>query len=112
MAKATKIKLDTLYEVRAASEATPQFYTVPTIEIYAAEAAVTIRATTNPDYDQGYADLPVVTSSAVAGDVYQTDAARAVKFVSFSSSDSDAEVYVSGFILTEKPEPEDDNEGE
>lgn len=110
MSKAVKIKLDTLYEVRAASEATPQFYTVPTIEIYSAQSNVTIRATTNPDYDEGYADLPVVTSEAAAGDVYQTDAARAVKYMSFSSSDTEAEVYVSGFILTEKPEPEDDGE--
>lgn len=108
MAKAIKIKLDTLYSVRGASETSPQNYTDATIEVFAADSSVTIRATTNPDYDQGYADLPVVTSQAAAGDVYQTDATRAVSFMSFSCSDSAAEVYVSGFVMTELPEPNED----
>ena len=106
MSQGIKIKLDQLYEVRCASEPTPAHYTPATVEIFDAGSAVTIRATTNPEFDGGYADLPVVTSSAVEGEIYQCDLTRSVRFLSFSCSDSDAEIYVSGFVLTEKDEPE------
>lgn len=105
MSKAIKVKLDTLYAVKAASEPTPAHYTPATIEVFDADSAVTIRATTNPDYDGGYADLPEVTTSAAKGEIYQCDLTRAVRFLSFSCSDSSAEIYVSGFTMTEKDEP-------
>lgn len=115
MSTAIKVKLDQLYEVRCASEISPAHYTPATVEIFDADSAVTIRATTNPDFSGGYADLPVATDEAIEGEIYECDLTRSVRFISFSCSDSDAEIYVAGFVLTEVDEPEtpsDDNEGE
>lgn len=106
MSKAIKVKLNQLYEVSAASEPAPAHYTPATVEIVDASSAVTIRATTNPDYEGGYADLPVVTDEAAEGEVYQCDLVRSVRFVSFSCTDTEAEIYVAGFKLEEKEEPE------
>lgn len=107
MSTAIKVKLDTLYAVKAASEVSPAHYTPATVEIFDAGSDVTIRATTNPDYNGGYADVPVVTTEAASGDVYLCESDRAVKFISFSCSDSTAEIYVSGFTMTEVAEPND-----
>ena len=101
MSKAIKVKLDTLYSTECAGEPIPTHYSPASIEIYKASSDVTIRATTNPDFAESYDDLPVVTSEAQEGDVFECSVTRAVRFVSFSSSDSEAEVYVSGFILKE-----------
>lgn len=99
MATALKIRLNQLYKVSAASETTPNFYTPATIEIVSATSDVTICATTNPDFDGAYNELPVCTSEAKAGEVYQTDVTRSVRFISFSCLDSAAEIYVAGFKL-------------
>lgn len=99
MSTAIKIELNELYEVRFAGEPTPAHFTKPTIEIFSASSDVTIRATTNPDFDGTYDELPVCTSEAQVGDVYVTDAGRAVRFVSFSCGDSSAEIYLSGFVV-------------
>lgn len=112
MSQGIKVKLDQLYEVRCASEPTPAHYTPATVEIYDASSAVTIRATTNPDFAGGYADLPEVCDDAAEGDILQCDLTRSVRFLSFSCSDADAEIYVSGFVLTEKDEPETPDEPE
>lgn len=101
MAKAIKVKLDTLYAVDIASEKLPAHYTPATIEIFSAGSAVTIRATTNPDFSGTYSDLPEVCNDAAQGDVFETEVTRSVRFVSFSCSDSTAEIYVSGFSMTE-----------
>lgn len=105
MAKAIKVKLDQLYKAEAAGEPLPAHYTPATVEIFTASSAVTIRATSNPDYDGGYADLPVSTDEAVEGEVWECDLTRSVRFLSFSCSDANAEIYVSGFRLEEVAEP-------
>lgn len=105
MANAVKIKLDQLYKTKCAGEPSPDHYTPATVEVYSAGSDVTIRATSNPDFAGGYADLPECTSEAAQGEVWECDLTRSVRFVSFSCSDSDAEVYVSGFKLEEVPEP-------
>ena len=110
MATATKVKLDQLYKVSMASEPSPAHYTPATVEIFDAGSAVTIRATTNPDYSGGYADLPVATDEAVEGELYECDVTRSVRFISFSCSDSEAEIYVAGFKLEEVEEPESEGE--
>lgn len=117
MSKAIKVKLDQLYKVEMAGENSPAHYTPATVEIFDADSAVTIRATTNPDYDGGYADLPVATNEAAEGEIYQCDLTRSVRFISFSCSDSSAEIYVAGFKLEEvaepvEPEPEPESEPE
>lgn len=124
MSTAIKVKLNQLYKVSMAGEPSPAHYTPATVEIYDASSAVTIRATSNPDYDGGYADLPVSTDEAVEGEVWECDLTRSVRFLSFSCSDANAEIYVSGFRLEEveepvtpepEPEPEEEpseNEGE
>ena len=119
MAKAAKIKLDTLYKVSCSSEPSPAHYTPVTVEVYSASSNVTIRATTNPDFDGAYDDLPVVTTEAAEGEIYECPFSRSVRFVSFSCSDSDAEIYMAGFVANEiipepepESEPEDENEGE
>lgn len=116
MSKAIKVKLNQLYKTEMAGESSPAHYTPATVEIFSASSAVTIRATTNPDYAGGYADLPVSTEEAVEGEIYECDLTRSVRFVSFSCSDSSAEIYVAGFKLEEvtepaepEPEPEPDN---
>ena len=101
MSKAIKVKLDTLYKVSCATEPTPAHYTPVTIEVYGASSAVTIRATTNPDFAGDYDDLPVMANDAAAGDVYECPFARSVQFVSFSCSDSSAAIYMSGFVAKE-----------
>lgn len=101
MANAIKIKLDTLYKAKCAGEPNPAHYTQATVEIFSASSDVTIRATTVPDFDGTYSDVPEVTTEAKEGEVWQCEATRAVRFLSFSCSDSDAEIYVSGFVLTE-----------
>lgn len=118
MSKAIKVKLNQLYKTEMAGESSPAHYTPATVEIFSASSAVTIRATTNPDYAGGYADLPVSTEEAVEGEIYECDLTRSVRFVSFSCSDTSAEIYVAGFKLEEvaepaesepEPEPEPDN---
>lgn len=115
MSTAIKVKLNQLYKVSMAGEPSPAHYTPATVEIYDTSSAVTIRATSNPDYEGGYADLPEVLSDGAKGDLYQCDLTRSVRFLSFSCSDSEAEIYVSGFKLEEVEEPEEtpsENEGE
>lgn len=112
MSRGIKVKLDTLYRVSAASEATPAHYTPVTAEIVSATSAVTIRATTNPDFDGVYSDLPVQASDAAAGDVYESKYARSLQFISFSCSDTSAEIYVSGLKMEEVPVESDENEGD
>ena len=112
MSKAIKVKLDQLYKVDMASEVSPAHYTPATVEIFDADSAVTIRATTNPDYEGGYADLPVATDEAVEGEIYQCDLTRSVRFISFSCSDTSAEIYVAGFKMEEIDEPETTSEPE
>lgn len=112
MSTSIKIKLDQLYEVAAASEPAPAHYTPATVEIVSASSAVTIRATTKSDFEGGYADLPTVVDDAAEGEVYQCDLTRSVRYVSFSCSDSSAEIYVAGFKLTEKEEPVEPEEPE
>lgn len=104
MSKAVKLKLDTLYFVEAADERSPQSYTRPTIEIYSATSDVTIRATTKPDFTGTATQLPVVTSEAEAGEIYDTTSARAVRYVSVSCSDTDAVIYMTGFKVKEVPQ--------
>lgn len=101
MSKGIKVKLDTLYKVSCASEKLPAHYTPATIEIFDASSAVTIRATTNPDFNDTYANVPEVTSSAAEGEVYECPYTRSLQFVSFSCSDTDAVIYVSGLIMEE-----------
>lgn len=103
MSTSQKVKLDTLYKVRCAFESAPHHYSLPTVEIYSAESDVTIRATTVNDFVGTYDQLPVVTSEAAQGDVFVSVAGRAINYMSFSSSDSNAEVYISGFIAEEVP---------
>mgnify|MGYP007133705357 CR=1 FL=1 len=52
MSRAIKVKLDTLYKVSMASEVSPAHYTPVTVEAVSASSNVTIRATTNPDFDE------------------------------------------------------------
>ena len=110
MSTAIKVILNQLYKVSMAGEPSPAHYTPATVEIYDASSAVTIRATSNPDYEGGYADLPVVLSDGAEGDLYQCDLTRSVRFLSFSCSDANAEIYVSGFRLEEVGEPESEEE--
>ena len=105
MSKAIKVKLNQLYKTEMAGESSPAHYTPATVEIFSASSAVTIRATTNTDYEGGYADLPVATDEAAEGEIYQCDLTRSVRFVSFSCSDASAEIYVAGFKLEEVAEP-------
>lgn len=106
MSNAIKVKLDTLYSAKCAGEPNPAHYTQATVEIFSAGSDVTIRATTVPDFDGGFSAVPEVTTEAKEGEVWQCEATRAVRFLSFSCSDSTAAIYVSGFILKELPEPE------
>ena len=101
MSKAIKVKLNQLYKTEMASESSPAHYTPATVEIVSASSAVTIRATTNTDFDGAYSDLPVVTDEAAQGEVWQCDLTRSVRFVAFECSDSSAEIYVAGFKLEE-----------
>ena len=101
MSKAIKVKLDTLYKVSCASEPTPHHYTPITVEVVSAASDVTIRATTNPDFAGEYNQLPVATNEAAEGEVYECPFARSLQFVSFSCSDSTAEIYLAGLIATE-----------
>lgn len=106
MSKAIKVKLDTLYKVSCASETTPAHYTPVTVEIVSAASDVTIRATTNPDFDEDYDDLPEQLTDGAQGDVYECDYARSLSYVSFSCSDSTAEIYVAGLRMEEIPTEE------
>jgi hypothetical protein len=111
MSKGIKIKLDTLYATECASELSPAHYTPATVEVFSASSDVTVRGTTNPDFDGTASELPAV-GTASQGDVLQCDLTRSVRFLSFSCSDSSAEIYVSGFRLDEVPVEEnsgDDN---
>lgn len=109
MSKGIKVKLDTLYKVSAASEPTPAHYTPVTVEVVSASSAVTIRATTNPDFDGTYSELPSQVTDAIAGEILECQYARSLAFASFSCSDSSAAVYVAGLRLEEVPS---ENEGE
>lgn len=114
MSKGIKIKLDTLYATECASELSPAHYTPATVEVFSASSDVTVRGTTNPDFDGTASELPAV-GTASEGDVLQCDLTRSVRFLSFSCSDSSAEIYVSGFRLEEIPVEEnsdDDNSGD
>lgn len=110
MSTAIKVKLNTLYKVSCATEPTPAHYTPVTVEIVSAASDVTIRATSNPDFDGDYSELPEQITEGSAGDVYESKYARSLRFVSFSCSDSDAAIYVAGLKLDEVPVVE--NEGE
>lgn len=114
MANAVKIKLNQLYRTKCAGEPSPDHYTPATVEVFSASSNVTIRATSNPEYSGGYADLPVCTTEAAEGEVWECDLTRSVRFLSFSCSDANAEIYVSGFRLeeVEEPEPEPEPESE
>lgn len=101
MSTAIKAKLDTLYKVSAASELTPAHYTPVTVEIVSASSSVIIRATTNPDFDGTYSELPSQVVDAAAGEVYESLYARSLQFISFSCSDSSAEIYVAGLKMEE-----------
>lgn len=102
MSNAIKVELDKLYRV---SPINVNFVgnEKPSIEIFSAGSNVTIRATTNGDFKDAYSNVPEVTNSAVQGEVYVTDCGDNIKFMSFSCSDSTAEVYVSGLNLTVTP---------
>ena len=101
MSTAIKVKLNTLYKVSCATEPTPAHYTPATVEIYSASSDVTIRATTKPDFNGTYSELPVMINDGAEGEVYECPYARSIQFVSFSCSDSDAEIYMSGFVTKE-----------
>lgn len=102
MSNAIKVELNTLYRV---SPTNVNFVGLakPTVEIFSAGSAVTIRATTNGDFTGTYSDVPKVTDAASQGEVYVTDCGENIKFMSFSCSDSTAEVYVSGLNLIVSP---------
>lgn len=101
MSRAIKVKLDTLYKVSMASETTPAHYTPVTVEAVSASSDVTIRATTNPDFDGDYDDLPVQVSDMAEGDVFESPYTRSLQFIAFECSDSSAEIYVAGLNLKE-----------
>lgn len=103
MANTIKVKLDTLYRVSPVKE---NFVSAgkPTIEIYSANGDVTIRATTNEEYVGDPSSLPLVTDEAAANEVYVTDCEDSIRFLSFSCSDSDAVILVSGLNLMESPQ--------
>lgn len=101
MSKAVKIKLDTLYKVETATETVPHHYTPVTVEVVSASSDVTIRATTNPDFDGEYNQLPVQLSDGAEGMIYECPYVRSLQFVSFSCSDSSAEIYVAGLKMKE-----------
>lgn len=102
MPKAIKVELDTLYRVMPVKT---NFVgnDKPTIEIFSAGSDVTIRGTTNGDFEDSYANLPEITDQAAQGEVYVTDCGQNIKFLSFSCSDTTAEIYVSGFNLIVSP---------
>lgn len=112
MSRAVKIKLDTLYKVETATEPTPHHYTPVTVEIVSASSDVTIRATTNPDFVGEYNQLPVQLSDGAEGSIYECAYARSLRFVSFSCSDSSAEIYVAGLVMEEAPVEEPESEPE
>ena len=93
-----KVELDKIYRV---SPENINFVGVhkPCIEIASANSDVTIRATTNPDFTGTYSDVPEVTDEAKEGEVYVSDCGHSITFISFSCSDTDAEIYVSGLKL-------------
>jgi hypothetical protein len=101
MSRAVKVKLNTLYKVSMASEVTPAHYTPVTVEAVTASSSVTIRATTNPDFDGDYDDLPVQVDDMTAGSVYESKYTRSLQYVAFECSDSSAEIYVAGLNLKE-----------
>ena len=101
MSKAIKVKLDTLYKVSVASEPVPHHYTPVTVEVFGAGSAVTIRATTKPDFTGTYSQLPVQVSDGTQGTVYECPYARSLRFVSFSCADTSAEIYVAGLAMEE-----------
>ena len=101
MSRAIKVKLDTLYKVSMASEMSPVHYTPVTVEAFSASSAVTIRATTNPDFDGDYDDLPTVVDDMAEGDVYECKYTRSLQYIAFECSDSSAEIYVAGLNLVE-----------
>jgi len=102
MSDTIEVKLNTLYRV---SPVNVNFIgaAMPTIEVYAAASDVTIRATTFAEYDDTYANVPVVTDEAKEGEIYVSDCRENIKFMSFSCSDSTARILVSGLVLTESP---------
>lgn len=112
MSRAVKVKLDTLYKVCCASELSPAHYTPVTVEIVSADSNVTISATTNPDFAGSYDELPAQISDGVEGEIYECQYTRSLAFMSFSCSDSNAEIYVAGLKLEEVPVVESENEGE
>lgn len=101
MSKAIKVKLDTLYKTSMASEVTPAHYTPVTVEVVSASSAVSIKATTNPDFDGSYSDLPVQISDAAEGDIFECKYVRSLQYISFGCSDTSAEIYVAGLRLEE-----------
>lgn len=113
MSRAIKVELDTLYKVTTATEPVPHHYTPVTVEIVSASSDVTIRATTNPDFDGTYDELPVQVEDGAEGMIYECAYVRSLQFVSFSCSDSAAEIYVAGLRLEPVPvEQPSENEGD
>jgi len=102
MSNVIKVELNKLY--RVSSQKNNFVGAVkPSIEIFSANSDVTIRATTNDEFEDTYDKVPEVTSSAVKGEVYVTDCGDNIKFMSFSCSDSSAAILVSGLNLTVSP---------
>lgn len=101
MSKAIKAKLDTLYKVSAANENSPTHYTPITVEAVSAASNVTIRATTNPDFDGAYSALPIQVSDMAEREIYECGYARSLQFLAFECSDSTAEIYVAGLKMEE-----------
>lgn len=101
MSRAIKVELDTLYKVSCASEVSPAHYTPVTVEAVSASSDVTIRATTNPDFNGAYSDLPVQVNDMAEGDVYESKYARSLQYIAFECADTSAEIYVAGLNLVE-----------
>jgi len=101
MSRAIKVKLNTLYKVSMAGESTPAHYTPVTVEAVSASSDITIRATTNPEFDGGYDDLPVQVSDMAEGDIFESKYTRSLQYIAFECSDSSAEIYVAGLNLKE-----------
>lgn len=102
MPKVIKVALNKMYRVAPVDMKLVRT-SKPSIEIFSANSDVTIRATTNEEFEDSYSALPVVTSEAKQGEVYVTDCGENIRFVSFSCSDTDAEIFVSGLNLIVSP---------
>lgn len=93
-----KLELDVLYAVSTIDKFSPQ----GGIEIVAADSAVTIRATTDSHFTGDYDDLPEIIDDGAKGEFYKSDVLSAIKFISVSCSDTDAEIVLSGCSVKKK----------